>query len=247
MSELPPDKYVKTTNPQIGDDVCFVGVKYTSGISAVSAKGRVIQKGGLTPLWQFGKVVDLFEETVTVFTGDTKYSVNKENIYIKCEASLTSDSSYIPSPSADNSSQASKFFGSSRLTHDSYMFSETKNVYLEKDFRGRYAIPETDNLYQESKYIVPPEDAITYKPPEQENFSFMRKYLSIVMDFITNIKLHVSWKRLVWSPENAYKFPSKFKERVQIFVYGFRNNPRKLQAMFHVFRYISQHMKLFEN
>lgn len=116
-----------------------------------------------------------------------------------------------------------------------------RNIFKEQAYLGACSVVKVSDMNSTTSTDSPP-----YTNSEFRNIKAMlMKYIPPVPDirawFVERIyKLHNSWKRLFWSPEEAHAFPQRFKKLVQLFLLD-RNFKRKnFEAMMLVFRHMSE-------
>lgn len=128
---------------------------------------------------------------------------------------------------------------------------ENNNYFL----KTNYVLPK--RIFKEQVYlgecsVVQASDmnsASTESPYTESEFrnikNMLMKYIPPVPDirawFIERVyKLHNSWKRLFWSPDEAHAFPQRFKKLVQLFLLDRNFESKNFEAMMLVFRHMSE-------
>jgi len=185
-------------------------------------------------------------------------------------ATTDSDTSYIPSPDKLNSDYVSSWFPSTPVKSSGSSRSgsvENSPVFVSEDSHVVYRTRD-GNFFLKNNYLVPKnifreetdvsvvklsdmESEVSVDLPKYTDSEFrqvrlmLMKYVPRVPDvrawFIDRIyKLHDSWKRLFWSPETAYAFPSKFKKLVQLFLLDKNFSNKNFEAVMLVFRHMSE-------
>ena len=145
----------------------------------------------------------------------------------------------------------------SESDHEVMKYNSESNYYI----KTRYVLPRNIFPEPEGSLVKPADDMSTARgvpPPrshERQFWSIVRKYYSGARASVGDVqewlreqiyKIHWTWNRLIWTPQDAYKFPLKFKKLVRMFLLDRNYTKRKFEAAMIVFRYMTEKkMNLF--
>lgn len=211
-----------------------------------SLSGRDVAKA-YEEKWSKVKVIALGKETASVSGEHGTYTLLREEVYEQLykhailplvpshvssvKTISTETDSYVPSAGEFNEDKLGSFLPSSVTSSPSK--TGTWESPSDLSHAGLSGVSTTATLVENVTFTNMVRNFVAGLPD-------MLKWLS------ERIKLHKSWKPLVWSPETNINFPERFKRVVRMFMLDSSKQGHKQRAMFLVFEHMSKKLMLYK-